>query len=158
MYPQDPINKRDLSGEFEYYPEDALSDLSGLLGVLGMFGCTFCAAGSAALSLGLGAYKLATGRADGWNDIASAATFGVGKGLKLVNNIVKRSGLKKIDFSNKKKPRSIRVKNDKVNKRYNNFKRTFVRAYERTEFFYGVVSTANWVGGWVQRASGRRAV
>ncbi|MDM4764416.1 RHS repeat-associated core domain-containing protein [Galbitalea sp. SE-J8] len=93
VYPGDPINRSDSSGMWDLL--DTLDTASAVLGVAGMLGCAICAGASAAISLGTGIYRLSQGDADGWLDLAGAATFGVGKALNVGLKLTKATKIAK---------------------------------------------------------------
>jgi hypothetical protein len=55
-----------------------------------MFVCAVCAAVVAVASIGLGVYKMATGRKGGEWDVAAGLTFGVGAAVGRVTNAIQR--------------------------------------------------------------------
>lgn len=128
-YPQDPVGTNDLSGLFQW--GKWLDRASTGLAVAGMFGCALCAAGSAAIGLGRGIYKIRNGKkGEGWVDIAGSVTFGVGKGLRAAGKLWKKSQMKKYPkghrvnkYKRKKIARKYRKYNNRVVKRYDRFDR-----------------------------------
>ncbi|MCW2901289.1 MAG: hypothetical protein JWO67_3554, partial [Streptosporangiaceae bacterium] len=88
-YPDDPINKFDLNGQFHWGAW--IDRVNTVLGVAAMFGCAVCAGVSAAISLGRGAYKLSHRDKSGWWDLAGAASFGAGKALVRFGRAVRAS-------------------------------------------------------------------
>ena len=92
VWPLDPINQHDLSGEcFLLWcnASEFADDAAGVLGVAAMFGCAVCGVVSAGISLVNGIYKVSRGDSSGWLDIGSAATLGVGKALGMVVKAVR---------------------------------------------------------------------
>ena len=117
-YPNDPIDDSDYSGNSsDWDPMNSCRystcatagksvtwaqvgqaiDLSdGVLGVGAIFGCVVCAAIAAPTSIARGVYKVSTGDADGWWDIAGGATFGAGRVAQAANEEVKALRLARI--------------------------------------------------------------
>lgn len=94
VWPPDPINQHDLSGEcFLLWcnASEFADDAAGVLGVAAMFGCAVCGVVSAGISLVNGIYKVSRGDSSGWLDIGSAATLGVGKALGAVVKAVRNN-------------------------------------------------------------------
>ncbi|MDH6180398.1 hypothetical protein M2152_000580 [Microbacteriaceae bacterium SG_E_30_P1] len=96
-YPTDPVNKVDLTGQFEWDWNTAgeVADFAaGALGVLALFGCAACGVISAGISLVTGVARLATGNQEGWVDLIGAATFGASTGVVMVAKSVTKAALK----------------------------------------------------------------
>jgi len=152
IYPLDPINGFDLTGQFGWGDVDwgeVLDDASGILAVAGMFGCGACAVVSAGISLGRGIYKVAHGDADGWLDIGASATFGVAKGLRLGAKLVTKIGYKSFPKFVRGKPANAGVRAD-IRQTASNLRRA-ARPVEVADRIWGVFSLVTWGPSFAQR-------
>ncbi|MBG6214468.1 RHS repeat-associated protein, partial [Cryobacterium sp. CAN_C3] len=150
VYPSDPINQFDLTGEARIAWGDALDNAAGILGMAALFGCAICAGLSAGISLGRGIYKLANGQ-NGWGDIASAATFGAGKALTYGAKIAKIVILKRYPTwvrGNKLQNAPIRRQ---IKQSFGRFNRSVVRPFHVAERVYGAVESTRYVHGLAKR-------
>jgi RHS repeat-associated protein len=117
------------------------------LSVAALLGCGPCAAASAAISLGRGLYKVAHGDKSGWMDLASAATFGVGKGLKMARDLSKagkmlsapKGGLAKEAVKNKRARQEAAQAARKMD-------RTWIKGADRLDRAYGAATAAYSIG------------
>jgi RHS repeat-associated protein len=146
-YPNDSINSQDLTGKFAW--GEVLDDSAGILGVAALFGCGICAAVSAGISLGRGIYKLSHGDKDGWWDIAGAATFGVGKALKIGVRVWRAKKL--ADTPKWVRGKTNAAKRVAIKRQASSFRRNVIAPYATVERVYGIVATVRFGYGWNQR-------
>ncbi|WP_372491520.1 RHS repeat-associated core domain-containing protein [Microbacterium aoyamense] len=89
VWPTDPINKHDLTGRWWETAADSAILVGGLIGLAAIV-CAVCAvigAVAAVASVAIGAYRVSTGRPEGWLDIAGG---GLGAGIGAVGRVLAR--------------------------------------------------------------------
>jgi RHS repeat-associated protein len=141
-YPNDPINGFDLTGRYGWL--DFLDDASGVLGVAAMFGCEVCGVASSVISRGVGVYKVANGDASGWIDIGSAATLGVGKGLRMVAKATTELRLASVPKFVRGSKLPNAAKRAAIKAGRSAFRKNVARPVEQAVRVYGVVSSVRW--------------
>lgn len=142
VYPPDPINDADLTGRAS--DTDTLDIISGGLGIAALFGCGPCAIMAAVISVGSGLTKLSRGDSDGWWDVAGAATFGLGKVLKLGTQLNRISKVAKSPKFVRGKPN--RPAYNKARKAsHNSLMARSSRAYRKPEALYGAYDSFRFV-------------
>jgi len=150
VWPTDPIGANDLTGRCILIWCDwteAAGDVLALAGVVTMFVCAVCAAVVAVASIGLGVYKMATGRDGGEWDIAGGLAFGVGAAVARVGGAIARTSVAEMRMPTstwerlaasgalRRQPRDA-----------SRFDRGVVRPVQAGANTFGVVQTAFWLG------------
>ena len=147
VYPQDPINKNDTTGE-RWSWGGFFDNSAAVLGILGLFGCAACAVVSAGISLGRGIYQVRHNQRGGWGNIAGAATFGVGR-------VLIRGGQGWRSHQMNRYPKGIanrgsynRNSRKRIARTYRSYQRRYVRPYQRIDRAYGTYQAASWGYGY----------
>ncbi|WP_248151108.1 RHS repeat-associated core domain-containing protein, partial [Microbacterium aoyamense] len=146
VWPTDPINKHDLTGQFWDTPEEVLGDISLVLGVAAIFGCAVCGIVSAGISLGLAINAFAKGDPQtGVSELVAVASFGVGAA-------VSRAVTKSFQGIGKQFPKGLTGGRAKAMKRERQRAAAGVRRWDRS--WGNAIRAGGTTVGYVQTAQG----